>query len=86
MQILIDYIKQRGYNHGPLFSFTSGNAVSINQFNTELRRALKFCGLDCSRCKSLSFRIGAACYAAEKGFSDAQIHALGRWSADAFKI
>ena len=38
VQILIDYIKQRGYNHGPLFSLPSGDAVSINQFNTELRR------------------------------------------------
>ena len=71
MQILIDYIKQRGYNHGPLLSFTSGDAVSINQFNTELHQALKFCGLDCSCYKSQSFRIGAACFAAEKGFSDA---------------
>ena len=86
MQILIDYIKQRGYNHGPLFSFTSGDAVSINLFNTELCRALKFCGLDCSRYKTHSFRIGAACYAAEKRFSDEQIRALSRWSSDAFKI
>ena len=86
VQILIDYIKQRGYTPGPLFSFTSGDAVSINQFNTELRRALTFCGLDCSRYKSHSFRIGAACHAAENGFSDAQIRALGRWSSDAFKI
>ena len=78
MQILIDYIKQRGYNHGPLFLLPSGDAVSINQFNTELRRALIFCGLDCSRYKSHSFRIGAAFYTAEKGFSDAQIRGLGR--------
>ena len=86
MQILIYYIKQRGYNQSPLFLFTSGHAVFINQFNTELRRALKFCGLDCSCNKSHSFHIGTACYAAEKGFSDAQIHALGRWSSNAFKI
>ena len=86
VQILIDYIKQRGYNHGPLFSLPSGDAVPINQFNTELRRVLIFCGLDCSRYKSHSFRIGAVCYAAEKGFSDAQISGLGRWSSDPFKI
>lgn len=86
VQILIDYLKWRGYNQGPLFLGSSGRAVSINQFNTELRRALNFCGLDCSRYKSHSFRIGAACHAAEKGFSDAQIRALGRWSSDAFKV
>ena len=67
VQILIAYIKQRGYNYEPLVPFTSGEAVSINQLNTELRRALHFCGLDCSRYKSHSFRIGDACYAAEKG-------------------
>ena len=86
VQILIDYIKQRGYNHSPLFSLTSGDAVSINQFNTELCRALIFCGLDCSRYKTHSFHIGAACYAAKKGFYDAQIRGLGRWSSDAFNI
>lgn len=84
--LLLDYISLRGYNEGPLFSFPNGEAVSINNFNTELRRALNFCGLDCSRYKSHSFRIGAACHAAEKGFSDAQIRALGRWSSDAFKV
>lgn len=45
-----------------------------------------FCGLDTSRYKGHSFRIGAACYAADKGFSDAQIRALGRWKSDAFKV
>ena len=27
-----------------------------------------------------------ACLAADKGFSDAQIRALGRWKSDAFKL
>ena len=30
--------------------------------------------------------MGAACLAADKGFSDAQIRALGRWKSDAFKL
>ena len=85
LQILLDYIKQRGYNHLPLFSFTSGNVVLVNQFNTELRRTLKFCGLDCSCHKSHRFCIAAACYVEEKGFSHAQIRALGHWSSDAFQ-
>ena len=29
---------------------------------------------------------GAACHAADKGFSDARIRALGRWKSDAFKV
>ena len=33
---------------------------------------------------SHSFRIGAACHVSEKGFSDSQIRALGRWRSDIF--
>ena len=62
MQILLNYIKQRGYNHSPLYSFTSSNEVSVNQFNTELRRALKVRGLDCSRYKrQFSYRCCMLC-------------------------
>ena len=43
-------------------------------------------GLDSSRYKSHSFRIGGACHAAEKGYSDAQIRALGCWKSYAFKV
>ena len=60
--------------------------VTVSQFNAVLHRCLIFCGLDTGRNKGHSFRIGAACYAADKGFSDAQIRALGRWKSDAFKF
>lgn len=85
VQMLLNYIKDRGYSQGPLFATAAGDGISTNNFNIELRRALIFCDLDCSRYKSHSFRIGAACHAAEKGYSDAQIRALGRWNSDAFK-
>ena len=86
IQALIEYIKLRGNSKGPLFCYANNESISVSQFNAQLRRALSFCGLDSSRYKSHSFRIGAACYAAEKGFSDAKIRALGRWSSDAFKV
>ncbi len=35
--------------------------------------------------KGHSFRIGAATFAAERGFSDAQIRSMGRWQSDAFR-
>ena len=85
VQTLLDYIKLRGHQKGPLFACADGEAISTNDFNLELRRALTFCGLDCSRYKSHSFRIGAACHASEKGFSDSHIRALGRWRSDAFR-
>ena len=48
----------------------------------ELQRCLAYCGLDTSRYKSHSFRISGACHAADRGYSDAQIRALGRWKSD----
>ena len=47
-------------------------------------RACHLCDLDPSRYKGHSFRIGAASYAADRGFSDAQIRMLGRWKSNAF--
>ena len=52
VQTLLDYIKLRGHQKGPLFACADGEAISTNDFNLELRRALTFCGLDCSRYKS----------------------------------
>ena len=84
VQTLLDYIKLRSHQKDPLFACADGEAISTNDFNLEPRRALTFCDLDCSRYKSHSFRIGAACHVSEKGFSDSQIRALGRWRLDAF--
>ena len=86
VQSLIDYCQVRGQKPGPLFCLPDLSPITIGKFNTELQRCLVFCGLDTSRYKSHSFRIGAACYAAEQGFSDSQIRKLGRWNSDAFKV
>ena len=84
--ILAQYCKIREDQPGPLFCQLDNHPISVNQYNSELKRCLAFCGLNTQRYKSHSFRIGAACFAAEKGFSDAQIRALGRWKSDAFKL
>ena len=86
VQAMLDYCKLRGTQAGPLFCHSDTSPITVGQFNTELHRCLSFCGLDTSRYKGHSFRIGAACHAAEKGFSDAQIRTLGRWKSDAFKL
>ena len=83
---LLQYCKSRGDQLGPLFCQSDNRPISVNQFNSELRRCLAFCGLDPQRHKSHSFRIGTACLVAEKGFSDAQIRALGRWKSDALSF
>ena len=86
VQAMIEFCKLRGNQAGPLFCRLDTSPVTVGQFNAELHRCLIFCGLDLSKYKGHSFRIGAACHAAEKGFSDAQIRALGRWKSDAFKL
>lgn len=85
VQLLVAYIQHRGSTAGPLFIFRDGTAVNRLWFNTQLDVAVRFCGLDPTRYKSHSFRIGAATTAALKGLSDAQIRFKGRWHSDAFK-
>ena len=86
MKFILWYWNLRGNKPGPLFCHADNTPITVNQFNTELRRCLNFCGLNAQRYKGHSFCIGAACLAADKGFSDAQIRALGRWKSDAFKL
>ena len=83
---LFQYCKVRGDRPGPLFCHADQTSISVHQFNVALQNCLSYCGLDTSRYKSHSFRIGGACHAAEQGYSDAQIRALGRWKSDAFKV
>jgi hypothetical protein len=42
------------------------------------------CGFDTLKYSGHSFRIGASTFAAECGFSDTQIRAMGHWRSDAF--
>ena len=53
-------------------------------FALQLSEAVRLCGLDPSRYKGHSFRIGAASHAAAQGMSDSQIRILGRWKSNAF--
>ena len=86
----VNYLRQysslQGSALGPLFCFADGAPVKTTHFTQQLRQALIFCGLDCSRYKCHSFRIGAASWAAEKDLSDAQICHPGRWKSDAIKF
>ena len=86
VQCMLQYCARRGNHSGPLFCHMDGRPITVSHFNNVLHRCLLFCGLDTARYKSHSFRIGAACLAADNGFSDAQIRALGRWKSDAFKL
>ena len=59
LKALVDYCRIRGSQLDQLFCHQNIAPVTVNQFNSELSRCLKFCGLDPSRYKGHSFRIGA---------------------------
>ena len=84
VQNLLEYLSVRGLTDGPLFRMPSGSAVPRTSFTKFLSMLFRGCGLDTMKYKGHSFRIGAATFAAECGFSDAQIRAMGRWRSDAF--
>ena len=85
VQSMLDYLSLRTNSVGPIFVSSNGRPVSRSYFTRLLRSCFKACNLDPTCYKGHSFRIGAATYAAQQGFSDAKIRALGRWKSDAFK-
>ena len=82
---LLRYFPLRGSMPGPLFQHLNGVPVTRTEFDEWLARVIKHCGLDSTKYKGHSFRIGAASHAAACGYSDSQIRLLGRWKSDAFK-
>jgi hypothetical protein len=82
-----DYLKVRQGRLGPLFCHVSGKLSTSYQFSSVLNKTLKAKGLEGGNYKSHSFRIGTAttCTFAKQGVSDADIHAVGRWSSKAYQ-
>ena len=83
VQLLLEYLSLRGNRPGPLFLNLDNSPVSRTNFGELLALSLKACGLDSTRYKGHRFCIGAASFAAERGMSDTQIRALGRWKFSA---
>ena len=65
---LYQYCNIRGNRPGPLFCHADQTPISVHQFNVALQQCSFYCGLDSSRYKTHSFRLGGAFHAAEKGF------------------
>lgn len=82
---LVEYLHVRISSPGPLFCLQNGQPLNRAHFDRILHKNIAFCGLDSSRYKGHSFRVGAATNAAEKGLSDAQIRSMGRWNSNAFQ-
>ncbi|XP_061195017.1 integrase/recombinase xerD homolog [Saccostrea echinata] len=79
------YQSQFSHISGPLFQFKDGTPLSYNYVSKQLAASVKFTGLNPALYKGHSFRIGAATYAAQKGYSENYIQQLGRWNSNALK-
>ena len=85
VQIMLKYLALRGSKPGPLFVTELGAVINRAAFTEKLSLAIRISGLNPSRYKGHSFRIGAASHATDQGMSDAQIRTLGRWKSNAFQ-
>ena len=77
-----NYLQLRGNKFGPLFKLRD-KAVSSTVYSNTLKSILKVLGKDISKFSSHSFRIGAATYWSNIGFSELQIKRMGRWKSNA---
>ncbi|XP_062590567.1 uncharacterized protein LOC134252145 isoform X2 [Saccostrea cucullata] len=85
VESLAQYLNIRKNIEGPLFILNGGLPLTRGLFDKTLHKCLLSCGLDGTRYKGHSFRIGAATLAAQKGCTDAQIRSMGRWNSNAFQ-
>lgn len=85
IKALYDYRVQSPNLSGPFFQFKDGTPLSYSYVSNQLSATVKFTGLNSALYKGHSFRIGAATYAAQKGYSENYIQQLGRGNSNALK-
>ena len=82
---MVDYIKLRGHEQGPLFRYANKLPVQKTAFAKYLKAVIARNELADKTISPLCFRIGAATRAAKSGFSSEQIKAMGRWHSDSYQ-
>ena len=83
VRALGNYIISRGRSPGPLFCYPDGAPITTSRFRALLAMSLSFNSLQSHHITPHSFRIGAATYAASRGYSSTQIQSMGRWHSSA---
>ena len=82
---LLQYLAIRPPGDGHLFITEQGIPLTKALFIQRVKDALGQAGMDTSRYKGHSFRIGAATTAAASGLNEGVIKTLGRWSSSAYQ-
>ena len=85
IRALGNFLALRGSSEGPLFTFSDGRPLTLQQLSSTVPSILHAAGYTGSY-SGHSFRIGAATTAAARGVPDHLIKTLGRWSSDAYQI
>ena len=85
VKAMLNYLKVRGSDAGPLFRFNNGQLLTRDRLVLHLRGVLTRVGIDPKKYCSHSFRIGAATTAASRGVEDSVIKTLGRWKSQAYQ-
>ena len=82
---MVDYIKLRGQGQGPLFRYANKLPVQNTAFAKYLKAIIANTELTSKNISPHCFRIGAATWAAQSGFSSEQINAMGRWHSNSYQ-
>ena len=82
---MVDYIKLRGQDQGPLFRYANKLPVQKTAFAKYLKAFIANTELTSKTISPHCFRIGAATWPAKSGFSSEQIKAMGRWHSNSYQ-
>lgn len=80
---LREFLSVRPATAGPLFCHFDCSPLTRFQFNSVLKKSLKFVGLSGEHIRAHSFRIGAASSAVSSGVPIDQVRSMGRWRSNA---
>ena len=80
-----EYLTVRPTKDGPSLCHFNGSPLTRFQFSSMLTKSLKYAGIESSKYKAHSFRIGAATALSMAGYPIDEIKNLGRWKSTAYK-
>jgi integrase len=86
LSAMLQYLAVRPAGDGPLFVTDRGAPLTKSTFMAKITECLGQTGIDASRYKGHSFRIGAATTAAACGLNEGLIKSLGRWTSAAYQV
>ena len=80
-----EYLTVRPTKDGPFLCHFSGSPLTRFQLSSMLTKSLKYAGIESSKYKAHSFRIGATTALSMAGYPIDEIKNLGRWKSTAYK-